>query len=222
MATINKANIIAKILRSPKVLNAAVTRAQQVLNDAKESLIEEFLDHPVTKELREGEAAENISNTLGGYGNLFSFIGFNQGDDPTEIIQELLDKIRLSSRPILPSISSSYYNVRDRLGRFSTDISIRFEVKNIPTIEDIEDATPYPDDWREGSWVKGIERGIPGLEYYLYDEEFGKYEQSRSSTGLQAKDGAKQLVIIRDGAYRPTKYISQMLKTFNSSIRGIL
>ena len=40
-------------------------------------LIKQFESHPVTKEISGGSSSSNVSGTLGGYGNLFSFIGFH-------------------------------------------------------------------------------------------------------------------------------------------------
>ena len=51
----------------------------------KSEMIEEFLDHKVTQEIIAGPTADNISGTLGGYGNLFSYIGFNEGDEPRRL-----------------------------------------------------------------------------------------------------------------------------------------
>jgi hypothetical protein len=52
------------------------------INAAQKEMIEEFQNHPVTREISAGENASNSSGLLGGYGNLFSFIGFDQGSDP--------------------------------------------------------------------------------------------------------------------------------------------
>jgi len=54
-------------------------------------MISEFLNHPITVEIKTGPYAENISGTLNGYGNLFSFIGFSDGDDPINPIEGLLN-----------------------------------------------------------------------------------------------------------------------------------
>ena len=56
----------------------------------KSQMIADFLNHPVTQEIKGGIGATNISGTLGGVTNLFSFIGFEQGDDPITPIVEML------------------------------------------------------------------------------------------------------------------------------------
>ena len=55
-------------------------------------MIAEFLNHPISLELKGGISANNISGTLGGVTNLFSFIGFDSGDDPIDPIVEILQK----------------------------------------------------------------------------------------------------------------------------------
>lgn len=60
----------------------------------KNQMIKEFLNHPVTKEILAGPAAENISETLGGNGNLFSYIGFEEGSEP---IEKVLEEFRKTS-----------------------------------------------------------------------------------------------------------------------------
>lgn len=208
MAQINFKSIRVKVATAPKARKEAYALAKQVFDERKEQLLEEYENNLVTQELKEGESAENISSTLGGYGNLFSFIGFFQGDEPTEIIAEMFEKIRLNKQALFSSFVKG------------GGLEMGFRVINIPTLDEIYEKTPYPDGWRDGSWAKGIERGIPGLESYLYDEEFDTYAQSRSTTGLQAKDGSSAIVIIRKGNYRkPEKYISDLLKEFNKNLK---
>lgn len=67
------------------------TRFLQVKNQ----MIREFLNHPVTKEIKGGPTADNISGTLGGNGNLFSYIGFEEGSDPIDPILNEFQKINL-------------------------------------------------------------------------------------------------------------------------------
>ena len=57
---------------------------------SKNLLFQEFKSHPVTREIEGGPTASNSSGTLGGYGNLFTFIGFPFGSAPTKIVEALL------------------------------------------------------------------------------------------------------------------------------------
>jgi hypothetical protein len=128
----------------------------------KKEMLEEFLAHPVSVEILGGPNAENTSDTLGGYGNLFSFIGFDEGDSPLEPIIDFLE-------------SSKIENSRDTESGFLMKIFI-------PSKEDIFSATPVP--WASGrSWAEGIERGISGFGYYLNIDS----NLSRSSAGIQAQ-----------------------------------
>ena len=128
----------------------------------KKEMIEEFLAHPVSVEILGGPNAENTSETLGGYGNLFSFIGFNEGDSPLQPIIDFLE-------------SSKIENSRDTESGFLMKIFL-------PSKEEVFSVTPMP--WANGrSWAEGIERGISGFGYYLNTDS----NLSRSSAGIQAQ-----------------------------------
>ena len=58
----------------------------------KQEMIEEFNAHPITQEIELGVTAPNLSNTLSGVTNLFSFIGFDAGSRPIDPIRQLLEK----------------------------------------------------------------------------------------------------------------------------------
>ena len=115
-------------------------------NAIKNEMIRDFEMHPVTIELDGGPSASNTSGTLT-RGNLFSFIGFTDGDRPTDVIRrELMD--------------SDVTVTRSSTGHFSINFTI-------PEKEDLFDKTPMP--WATGrSWLKGVEHGISGLGRYLY------------------------------------------------------
>ena len=57
---------------------------------ARKYILELFNNHPITKEIDSGNQATNLSNTLGGVGNLFTYIGFEEGSKPTDIIRKYL------------------------------------------------------------------------------------------------------------------------------------
>ena len=71
------------------------------IEEAQKKLVRDFSSHAVTRELQSGPNAPNISGSLNGYGNLFSFIGFDSGQNPTDVIQALLsDKMRFKVRAV--------------------------------------------------------------------------------------------------------------------------
>lgn len=134
---------------------------QSEFSKVKSEILQEFNQHPITVEIEGGIYATNISNTLSGITNLFSFIGFEANDKPIEPIRNLLEKSTM----------------RKNYGRRS-QIFYTFE---IPTAKDIFLSTPLP--WAVGrSWAKGIEQGLSGLGYYLK-----KTQNSRSGLGVQSQ-----------------------------------
>jgi hypothetical protein len=144
----------------------------------------DFESHPVTQELDGGETASNNSGTLGGYGNLFSFLGFNNGANPTAPVKTLIQKIALDR------------NVQ------SSSNTFKFKV-NIPSKEDFAAVSRMP--WEGGrSWLLDIERGISGLGAYLY----GRFKSSRSGTGIQSKYN------YANRRFQNVKYFSEMYSKF--------
>lgn len=133
---------------------------EDAFNKIKREMVEEFLNHPVTVEIKNGPYAENTSGTLEGYGNLFSFIGFDEGDNPTDVIEGLLNLSEIERGP-------------DAKDGFVMRIYI-------PSKEQIFAETPLK--WATGrSWAEGIERGISGFGQYLNTEAIN----SHSGTGIQ-------------------------------------
>jgi hypothetical protein len=160
---INNVPIIVKGVRkrAPQILAPeARTAVSRAFFSIKNQMIGEFLSHPITMEIQGGVDSGNISGTLGGRGNLFSFIGFEAGSDP---IQPILDVL------------------------YSTDLRFTKVTQNgvesivvMPTADEIFAVTPMP--WAEGrSWAHGIERGISGLGWFIRQEGLG-----RSGGGIQS------------------------------------
>ncbi len=127
----------------------------------KKDMITDFLRHPITKEIEGGPMALNTSGTLGGYGNLFSFIGFEKGSRPIS--------------PIVALLRQTNFNC-SRMVRGVINITVE-----LPSADQIFRATPLP--WATGiSWAKRIEVGMSGLGMYMSKPA----ETSRSGTGLQS------------------------------------
>tara|TARA_R110000765_G_scaffold14030_1_gene41428 strand:- start:639 stop:1271 length:633 start_codon:yes stop_codon:yes gene_type:complete len=157
----------------------------------QDRLVKNFKTDLITIELKAGPSASNTSGTLGGYGNLFSFIGFNQGSDPTSLIETIFEqKFDFKVRRISAT------------GRYK----IAFY---IPSIEEIYALTPMP--WASGSsWVDGIEKGISNVGSFLYSSSgFGS---SRAGTGLQAKNKSSGV------SFKNTSYVTRLLNNFKRTL----
>jgi len=181
---INRKALEDEIFNSKAVKQLIAESVEKQLSSQKEILINNFKTHPVTQELEGGDNAKNISGTLGGYGNLFSFIGFNNGDNPVSPILDLLSKISINK------------NIRYKNGVFQLQI-------NVPSKEDLAAVSKMP--WETGrSWLFDMEKTISGLGAYLY----GQFETSRSGSGIQIKRK------IFNRAFRPVKYFGTMYNKF--------
>jgi hypothetical protein len=181
---INKRLIQKQILESRSVQRMVRNIIQKEVEKEKALFRSEFESHPVTRELDDGENASNLSGALGGYGNLFSFLGFNNGSNPTSPVKSLIQKINLGS------------------STKSNGKTFQFKV-NIPSKEEFAAISRLP--WESGrSWLLDIERGISGLGAYLY----GRFNSSRSGSGIQSKYNYS------GRRFRNVKYFSNMYNKF--------
>jgi len=161
------------------------------INAAQKEMIEEFQNHPVTKEISAGENASNSSGLLGGYGNLFSFIGFDQGSDPIGSLDSIFKR----------KIDFVLKSTNDR-GGFSIII-------NYPSQQSLEASAQVK--WMGGrSWIDGIEKGISGLDSFLYMD--AGIKNSRSGSGIQSKNK------IRGVTQNKTPYVSEILDKFKNRL----
>lgn len=182
--TINKKLIQKEIFNNRDVKKMVREIVQKEVEKEKVLFQQDFETHPVTQELDGGENASNISGTLGGYGNLFSFLGFNQGANPTAAVKFLIQKITLDR------------NIQ------ATGNGFRVKV-NVPSKDEFGAVSRLP--WEGGrSWLLDIERGISGLGAYLY----GSFASSRSGTGIQSKYNYS------NKRFRNVKYFSGMYTKF--------
>lgn len=180
-------------LQADKAYQKEINRViDQQFNKIKNEFIEEFMNHPITQEIKGGISATNLSGTLGGIANLYSFIGFDEGTDPIRPIEELLKKS----------------NYRILFNNRSADATVIFD---IPTAAQIFEITPMP--WAIGrSWARGIETGISGLGYYLK-----KTKNSRSGLGVQSTSQQ-----VRSGVmFKNSKYISDLINRFNKELKEL-
>ena len=182
-------SIYQKMLESEKFQKAAFLQAKLRYTKAKKIFFDDFYGHPISKEISQGPEGSNTSGTLGGYGNLFSFIGFEEGRRPIEEIAQAMEEMF--------SFQKSE----------NTSRSITFKV-TYPDINKLKKYSPLA--WAfGGSWISGIEKGIPNFSQYIYDEDILK---SRSGSGIEAKSS------IRGANFSPVPYLTPIIEKFKKSI----
>jgi hypothetical protein len=189
MSKINFNSIKQKASNSKKVESTGDKLVNKLFTKNKNNFLNEFDNHIITKELEAGPGGNNISNTLGGKGNLFSFIGFLKSQNPIEELRSILEQ--------------NFSFKKSKMGN-----KLKYII-NFPDLEKVKKATPMP--WENGnSWVVSIERGISGLSYYLSN----KFSQkSRSGRGVQTKGRINSL------NYKPTDYLSTIIKNFKRNFK---
>ena len=192
---------VAMAVRSNKEYQKRVKAlAKNSFERKKTLMMHEFTSHPVTQELS-NEESPNISSTLGGYGNLFGFIGFNAGYDPIGPVEERLQE--------LVELLSVSFNVS------GGSITIKY---NVPSLDDFGDVAQYQ-GWREGgNWLKGIEAGIAGLGSFR--TTLGEEDKGRSGVGFQMKGKSKSLGAAKN-RFNNTKYMSSIINNFKGAMENI-
>ena len=170
---------------------------EKQLVDRQRKLVADFDNHPVTQEIQAGRDGSNISKSLNGYGNLYTFLGFSHAEDPTSIIRNYL-------AAKVPYRSTSSRNT-------AQGFAINFKA-NLPGIRDIQALSVLSHLGR--SWVTGVERGkVDGLQYYLNSRR--PSSASRSGKGIQID---KRL---RNTNIKPIKYVNHLLERFRKSLEKI-
>ena len=196
-------NLRKLAVNSPQFKREARKVVTKEFKSGVQALTGNFLAHPVTQELQQGSKSSggstpNISNTLGGYGSLYGFIGFPQGHNPINIILQKFKEISLNtSNPKVKVLSTR------------NEIRLEFKV-TAPTLEDLYGVTPLP--WSSESWARGIEKGIPGIGAFL---SLKNIKKSRSKQGIQSKNKLR-----KPANFKPTPYLSKIYGQFLMDLKG--
>ena len=171
----------------------AAKLAKEILSENLNDYIEEIDRHPVSQELAQGPEGENLSRTLNGVENLFSFIGFEAESKPVEDLKDLVKQ----------------NTFLDKESKFDNkSLELKFKVFT-PSFDEIKSRTPLPFEGGR-SWVKGLEDGIPGFGYYLYGLLF---PNSRSGKSIQSKNRVRSIT------YKPVKYMSELYQNFIRNLK---
>jgi len=180
------------LVKDKKIQRSIINIVEPKVESEKYKLIQEFESHPVSSEISSGPGGSNVSGTLGGYGNLFSFIGFS-GGDPVSAWSNFLRKAIFLNKKINTEISG------DR-------IVFNLSVQSV-TDQDLLSIARMP--WEGGrSWIKAIETSISGFSFYI-----SKMGAGRSGGGLQSKNQKKS-----GGSFTPVPYWSKMWGNFIKNI----
>ena len=160
-----------------------------------------FDEHEVTQEILAGPTAQSNSS----YGNIFSFIGFNRGTNPTsELRRYLQDNMELLPHP-------NFIQNKE-------NVIYQFKVKS-PDLQGIYDNALFatPDHWSNKSWPELIEKGIDNFSYYVF--RLGGFAgKSRSGTGLQRKNPREWLTVEDSALGIP--YLSEIIEKFRSYFKS--
>jgi hypothetical protein len=190
--------------QSKIVFNKIKPKIQQRFELSKEELLEEFEEHPVTQEIAEGPtASSSFAKTKTG-GNLFSLLGFENGENPTENLRKIIE-------------DNIVLNIQ-RTTKKNTARGITWETPvTIPTQEEINElvAEENPLAWSPSrAWTTLIEKGIPWFAHYLFDDE-REITGSRSDHAIQIKGTIKRG---RGSSMPGIKYVSELISNFKKSL----
>lgn len=179
-----------KMLDSPLFKESAQDIMEATVENAKDRLMSDFNSHPVTKEIEAGPLSSNTTDLLDGYGNLYSFIGFDVGEEnPIIALREELEKIG----EVKPTrrIGNRWY----------------FSIASLSSRE-LERITPMP--FEDGSsWADGIENGISNLSHYMYKH----WEPGRSQEAFQLPYENNE-----DLSFKTTEYLTPILENFREGV----
>lgn len=196
---INRNSILIKVMRAKKTQDVAFSKMNNRVTNAKRDLLEEFNKDPVTVELLEGPDLDSSQVMPLGYGNLFSFLGFNRDKpNPVHVVRSMLENIHLLRR------------VRIDNGGFT------FSLK-APNRDDLEKETPM--EWESGrSWINAITYGIGTFSHYMFNLKEGRFKTpSRSGTAIQVATNLHQSSVFFTGR----GYVIGMLGRFKAKLTRI-
>lgn len=182
------------ISKSDRLKKRADQEALKIFNESKAKMVNEFENHPVTREIEGGNTSTNLSKTLNNQSNLFSFIGFNEGETPIPVLKQTV-------------IENTNVDLNPEIKENSDSITYSYSV-TLPQEKEILEATRMP--WEKGSsWAMGIEKGISGFSHFLN----GLFRTSRSGGGIQSKYDVKSV------HFKPKSYLSGIFNSFKLNIK---
>ena len=206
-------DLIADALENRFVQKQIENLVKDQFESQKIEMIQGFLKDKISQEIKDPDLG-NISKTLGGYGDLFGFIGFFEGSSPIEEVSEIL-----FSKTELKSIKIQRIYNRDARGRFTSGRSfVNVKVSfSVPDLDDFDETSQkVVRDYSGRNWIKGIEKGISGFNRYA------NYPRGESRRGVQLDGVIKNPSVSRPklSNYKPRGYVTPLIKEFIKKISG--
>lgn len=206
-------DLIADALENRFVQKQIENLVKDQFESQKIEMIQGFFKDKISQEIKDPDLG-NISKTLGGYGDLFGFIGFFEGSSPIEEVSEIL-----FSKTELKSIKIQRIYNRDARGRFTSGRSfVNVKVSfSVPDLDDFDETSQrVVRDYSGRNWIKGIEKGISGFNRYA------NYPRGESRRGVQLGGVIKNPSVSRPklSNYKPRGYVTPLIKEFIKKISG--
>lgn len=186
------ASQITTAIKDQTVRRVKEPSLRKKFTELKAQMLSDFNNLPIIDALDYGPGYGNtdIANLLGGYGDLFSFLGFPRNRKPANKIRALIRSMKLEKLD-------------------SPGLSVKWRIVDFPTMDAVEEVTKDDLPWIKGkSWVKFLEQGVPGLGEYLNKNNL-ENPPSRSNFGIQSKHSVRPSRIVR-----APKWMSGFLQTY--------
>ena len=167
--------------------NAANTRYQI----AKAIALEDFDEHPVTKEIQDEFGKSVYLNR----GNIFSFLGFFRNSKP-------IDDLRLNINNGFKLFKTPKFKQNKQKITYSYKVAA-------PSLKELYEVTPMPDNWSTKGWLQAIEEGIGSFASYVWNSIAFVNTRSKSGQALQIEDAGSG-----DNDVLHIPYVSVILKKF--------
>lgn len=189
---IDKESIAKKVRRAVVETGSQVAydRAEKIFIRAFNSMLKDFDKHPVSAEIKAGPRALDYSGATSGYGNLYSFLGFEAGSHPVDDLREVIIANTSLQQTVFRN-NGWYFRVR------------------LPSEETIRSVTKM--DWgTEDSWINAVEKGLDNLDSFMFKKKFG-----RSRYGFQAP-----YEINEDLQFNKQPYLKEIFGNFRDRIEN--
>lgn len=172
-------------------------RLETQFKEAKQEMLEEFENHPVSQEIAAGPDLQN--SLFLPKGNLFAFFGFYDNEKPVDQVKDILNA------------ETKIKSVEKSAGKDKYTVILRAEV---PTYQSLKERTELDIAGINKSWLEAVETGLLGLPQFI----FGLFHNnnSKSGTGLEVKNNVRTSNFNGIGL----NYMSKILRQFKDNIRG--